>query len=309
MDREINFSIIIPHKNIPVLLQRCLDSIPRRDDIQIIIVDDNSDSDKVDFEHFPGLGDPRIEIVFTKDGKGAGYARNVGLSKAIGKWILFADADDYFTDGFLQYLDIYKDSSYDLIYFGINGIDTDTKQENSRGQKYDRLMKNAVYNQQYDAYKYTAYVPWGKIIKYTLIKEHNIVFDETMVSNDAMFSLKTAYHAKNIFFDEHKIYTLETRDGSLMTVRTPEAEFCRFCVNVRLNVFLDHIGQKKYKKNIIMQLLHFINIRDMSYFHKGIAFIKENDINFCVECLKFGLLIPYKVVKKIGNRIRANRKG
>lgn len=29
----LNFSIIIPHKNIPLLLQRCLDSIPNREDI------------------------------------------------------------------------------------------------------------------------------------------------------------------------------------------------------------------------------------------------------------------------------------
>ncbi|MCI6862195.1 MAG: glycosyltransferase family 2 protein, partial [Prevotella sp.] len=30
---NINYSIIIPHKNIPQLLQRCLDSIPIRDDV------------------------------------------------------------------------------------------------------------------------------------------------------------------------------------------------------------------------------------------------------------------------------------
>lgn len=42
------YSIIIPHYNIPELLQRCLDSIPERDDVQVIVVDDNSDSSKVD---------------------------------------------------------------------------------------------------------------------------------------------------------------------------------------------------------------------------------------------------------------------
>ena len=47
-----NYSIIIPHKNIPELLQRCLDSIPKREDIQIIVVDDNSDTNKVDFNSF-----------------------------------------------------------------------------------------------------------------------------------------------------------------------------------------------------------------------------------------------------------------
>ena len=52
---RFKYSIIIPHKNIPVLLQRCLDSIPIRDDIQIVIVDDNSSSEIVDFDNFPGM--------------------------------------------------------------------------------------------------------------------------------------------------------------------------------------------------------------------------------------------------------------
>ena len=67
----INYSIIIPHKNTPDLLRKCLDSIPHRDDVQIIVVDDNSDEDKVDFEHFPGLNEERTEVYFTKEGKGA----------------------------------------------------------------------------------------------------------------------------------------------------------------------------------------------------------------------------------------------
>ena len=84
------YSIIIPHKNIPKLLQRCLDSIPRREDTQIIVVDDNSDPAKVDFTHFPGLSDPSVEVYFDKSGKGAGRARNIGLEHAKGKWLVFA---------------------------------------------------------------------------------------------------------------------------------------------------------------------------------------------------------------------------
>ena len=58
----INYSIIIPHKNIPNLLQRCLDSIPNREDVQIIVVDDNSDPNIVDFDKFPGLNLSLIHI-------------------------------------------------------------------------------------------------------------------------------------------------------------------------------------------------------------------------------------------------------
>ena len=85
---EIKYSIIIPHKNIPQLLQRCLDSIPFRGDVQVIVVDDNSDSSIVNFENFPGIKRPNIEVYLTKEGRGAGYARNVGLQHVKGKWIL-----------------------------------------------------------------------------------------------------------------------------------------------------------------------------------------------------------------------------
>ena len=74
----VNYSVIIPHKNTPDLLQRCLASIPCREDIQIIIVDDNSDPEKVDFEHFPGIGIENVQVILSKDGKGAGAARNRG---------------------------------------------------------------------------------------------------------------------------------------------------------------------------------------------------------------------------------------
>ncbi|KAA6303909.1 putative glycosyltransferase EpsJ, partial [termite gut metagenome] len=126
MEKAINYSIIIPHKNIPDLLRRCLNSIPRREDIQIIVVDDNSDSNIVDFEHFPGMGEPCVEVVFTKEGKGAGYARNVGLSKAKGKWLLFADADDFFCEFLLQNIDKYLNANVDVVYFKAQSVDSDT---------------------------------------------------------------------------------------------------------------------------------------------------------------------------------------
>ena len=78
------FSIIIPHKDIQDLLQRCLDSIPLREDVEVIVVDDNSDPRKVDFEHFPRWKGKHYQYFQTKEGKGAGYARNVGLDHAQG---------------------------------------------------------------------------------------------------------------------------------------------------------------------------------------------------------------------------------
>ena len=107
-------SIIIPHHNTPTLLQRCLDSIPADKGIQVIVVDDNSDPTKVDFEKFPGKVRPDVEIFLTKEGRGAGYARNVGLQHAKGDWLLFADSDDYFVQGFYDVIRKYIDNDTDM---------------------------------------------------------------------------------------------------------------------------------------------------------------------------------------------------
>ena len=58
----MNYSIIIPHKNSTKQLQRCLDSIPFRDDLEVIIVDDNSDPEVVDFDNFPGKERPNTIV-------------------------------------------------------------------------------------------------------------------------------------------------------------------------------------------------------------------------------------------------------
>jgi glycosyltransferase involved in cell wall biosynthesis len=296
VSQKIIYSVIIPHKNIPVLLQRCLDSIPRREDIQIIVVDDNSDENKVNFNKFPGLNDDCVEIYFTKESKGAGYARNIGLRHAKGKWILFADADDYFTPSFIQSVDKYMNSPYDLIYFGVNGIDARTQQTNSRGRKYNNLMERAILHNDTDLYKYKAYVPWGKMINSSLIGENNIVFDETFVANDMMFSIKTAYFSKNTFFDRVKIYTLESRNVSLMSIKSPKAELDRLKVYIALNDFSGSVLKKKYEVPLIGRLykllISSIITGNIAAFFHGINLMKKNKISLTKEIFRFITALP-----------------
>lgn len=47
-------------QNIPNLLQRCLDSIPKREDMEVIVVDDNCDTEIIDFDHFRGNSQKEI---------------------------------------------------------------------------------------------------------------------------------------------------------------------------------------------------------------------------------------------------------
>lgn len=111
------YSIIIPHYNSPKLLHRMLGSIPERNDIQVIVVDDASTEENVallrDMQH------RNLELYLEKENHGAGYARNIGLDKAQGKWIIVADADDVFASNAFDIFDKYKDTDIDYLGFCI----------------------------------------------------------------------------------------------------------------------------------------------------------------------------------------------
>jgi len=92
MNNTINFSIIIPTKNIPDLLQRCLESIPQRSDIEIIVVDDGSTDQTTQLLHaYSNLG--KIKLIEKENG-GQSDARNIGIKNANGQYITFIDSDD-----------------------------------------------------------------------------------------------------------------------------------------------------------------------------------------------------------------------
>ena len=56
-------SIIIPHYDIPDLLMRCLKSIPVSEDIQVIVVDDNSADADTYLGRYPELSRPLFKVI------------------------------------------------------------------------------------------------------------------------------------------------------------------------------------------------------------------------------------------------------
>lgn len=212
-----NYSIIIPHKDIPDLLQRCLDSIPVRDDVEVIVVDDNSDPKKVDFEHFPGLERDNTRVIFSKDGGGAGHARNVGLDHARGRWIVFADADDFFTEDFNGLLDETVDAEEDIVFFDyINVLSKKPTQQVTDRNRYKKFISAYLDGDKSESdLRIYFFVPWCKFIKRELIEHHRIRFHEVKWNNDLFFSVQAGCLAKTIAVSGKEAYVVTLREGSL----------------------------------------------------------------------------------------------
>lgn len=211
---QINYSIVIPHYNTPDLLGRCLRSIPERNDVQVIVVDDNSPGNEKYYSTIPELSTSNVEYYVTTDGKGAGHARNIGLEHAVGKWLVFADSDDFFVDNFSEVLDQYANDSHDIIFFNIKSCDC---YETSKliPSKKDRLFSEYEVTGNEMIFRVGGTEPWGKIIKRQFVVDNNITFQETKGHNDLLFSVMTGVKAKSVSIVNRPIYWYVIREGSM----------------------------------------------------------------------------------------------
>lgn len=212
----VNYSIIIPHKNSPELLQYCLDSIPVRDDVQVIVVDDDSDADKVDFEYFPRWRGNHYEFYLTKEGKGAGYARNVGLEHVCGKWVLFVDADDFMLPTISELFDEEKDTEADIVFFRPKAVMLEDRMTPSNRAHYiEVLIDSFLKNGDETPLRCGWESPVSKFIKFDLIQNHRIRFDEIKYANDVLFMVGSGVLAKTIEYRDKPFYCITESGNSL----------------------------------------------------------------------------------------------
>lgn len=202
----IIYSIIIPHRNTPKLLSRLLDSIPHRTDTEVIIVDDNSSPEIVNFDNFPGNNRNDVIIIFDKEGKGAGNARNIGLDKARGHWVYFADADDVFTENLSALLDKYSNvRNIDMVFVNAKILDDEGQTHDFVLNKYIKNYKKKRYLS-LDVLRFGIWTPWSRLISRSVFKENNILFEQIAVGNDIMGILNASRYSKTFAVESQIIY-------------------------------------------------------------------------------------------------------
>ena len=280
------YSIIIPHKNIPKLLQRCLDSIPQRDDTEIIIVDDNSDPNIVDFNNFPGKDRKNTTVILDKKGGGAGHARNLGLEVASGKKLLFADADDYFNYCIRDVLEEYKNDEHDLVFFRMSVVDCET---------YKNIKSPRIHhiNEMFDIYekepqkglhllRFFVGSPCAKIIHRSVIDSFLLRFDETPMCNDERFIYMVGFHSSSFLVNKLAIYCVTERKGSIVhSELTEEKELARMKVYSARDRFYaeNKIIQCDKYGTIVWVLAEIKKQKKESLYQKCIKILKDDGLN------------------------------
>lgn len=251
---EVLYSIIIPHYNTPLLLTKLLDSIPRRKDFEVIVVDDMSDKYLDEYSACKlKYSDHNIRF-YNNDSekKSAGTCRNIGLLHATGKWILFADADDYFVENFLDILLKEKDREEDVIFFFPTSINIITGEIADRHIEFTNIL-NAYFEDPTEeneiALRFHLVSPCCKMIRRSLITDKNIIFGTSKVANDVLFCRQLGVYADKIAVVKEILYVITLREGSITSFMDNDRFLERTQVFVESTVFVrNHVDHEQYKK-------------------------------------------------------------
>ncbi|MCD8306196.1 MAG: glycosyltransferase [Prevotella sp.] len=240
------FTVIIPHRNTPSLLARCLASIPRRDDVEILVADDCSEPAFADGVSRVVAACPNARLIALKEHRGGGYARNVALRQAKGEWLVFADADDYFTPAMAEVMERYAqdEEGADLVVMNAIFVDEDGITAPTPLTRHIIRYLRRRSRLSLDVLLYGTWTPWSRMVRREIVLKNDVRFDETLVGNDAMFVLQASSFARKAEVERKVCYHYyQPHEGSqTRAFYNPETFLSRLELRLRINRFYRSAG-------------------------------------------------------------------
>ena len=198
-------SIIIPVYNAEDYLNESMRSVLMQTykNLEIICIDDGSvDNSRALLEKLAS-DDQRISVISVEN-KGAGNARNLGMDKAKGKYILFFDADDVLRKDMIRTLvKTAEKNNPDIVLFGYYKFADGKKIRTDFSAKTLKVPMNRIISPDTVSdrlFQADHGMPWNKFYNAGFLRSSKIRFQELKNTNDEFFSRITTVSAGRIFF-------------------------------------------------------------------------------------------------------------
>ena len=135
------FSIIVPVYNVEEYIDKCLKSIFNQTykDFEVIVVDDGTEDNSMDIVK-------KYDVIVVKEkNSGLSTARNTGVKKAKGEYLLFVDSDDYLEKDLLKNINDNLSDNPEVLRFQIKEVDED-KETNYNEEGFDTTNGADAFN-------------------------------------------------------------------------------------------------------------------------------------------------------------------
>ena len=207
----MKLSVICPVYNTEKYLRTCLESIQRQtlNDFEVLLVDDGStDASSKICDDFCN-NDLRFKCVHKENG-GVSAARNMGLSIATGKYVFFADSDDYLEQTAFENLFDAAEKNQSEIVCGSYRI--------CRGQKRREVFLDEgplLILRKTDMQGW--FFLWNKLFLRSFLCDSGIRFREDIkISEDGLFIFQLLMRTTKIYCIKSIVYNYLLRAGSAM---------------------------------------------------------------------------------------------
>ncbi len=185
-------SIVMPVYNAGPYLRQCLDSVTGQTyrDLEILCIDDGSTDESPEILREYAEKDPRVKVFPNDTGeKGAAPARNAGMDRAKGKYLMILDSDDFFEPDMVETCVSQAETcDADLVIFRIDRFDSRTGTLSPYlTHQLDHLPAKEVFSVQ-DCPDHILEIgllgAWNKLYRRDLVEENHLRFLSLPVSND-----------------------------------------------------------------------------------------------------------------------------
>lgn len=230
---DVKVSVVIPVYNAMPYLGQCLDSLSGQtfQDIEILCVNDGSHDGTAEFLHRYQKESDKIQI-FDQRHQGAGAARNLGLSHAKGKYVIFLDADDFFDAGLIEKVFLQAErTESDVILFDIFRFDNQTKERKTPrmnlNQRYiPPLEVFSVEDIPESVFQISLGAAWNKFCRTEFLKENNLKFQEIPNSNGVFFSFAILLSARRISVVNERLLYYRSNNPKSMVGQIGNSPLC-----------------------------------------------------------------------------------
>ena len=321
MDKMDLISIIVPVYNVEKYLKECVNSLIKQTykNIEIILVDDGStdESGKI-CDEFSKI-DNRIKTLHKING-GASDARNFGIERSLGKYVMFVDSDDLVDEVLVEqlYSAILSEKGIKLaicnlvhfkedenpIYFRDKKVITLTKKEGVIDFLYQKKVSTSACANLY----LKELLDTVRFVKGQRFEDNEFIFEVLLLCEKISYVEAKLYayrHRLNstttTMFDEKEFDIIEIGKEIMRKTTMADSEIrtaaivyqCTNCFRIFLTITDEYIHDKRYE-----YCKNFLRTNAKSV-------IKNT---YAIKKLRIGLLLFYiKIPRKVLNTLRKKR--
>lgn len=218
-EKTPEISVIVPVYNAEKYVKRCLDSLVDQDfkrGYEIVVINDGSTDSSLEIVERLAALYKNIRV-FSQKNSGLSAARNAGIARARGKYLMFTDSDDYVGREYLSAMYRASEQSgaditccnYRNVFEGSNFSMGCIFRHRPGVFDSEKMIRALIVDITMRAYA------WNKIYRRELFTKHGVTYPEGKYFEDVATTPKLFFYAKKIAVIQDELYNYVQRKGSI----------------------------------------------------------------------------------------------